>query len=92
MLPEDSQIPFVLVGQFGKYICETNQTTENISSFEMFQEVLNIVIEANKLIPCRVLLVECSDNSKVHQVYEKLGFSYFQNDGEHNQFYYKVRN
>ncbi len=83
---------FVLIGQLGKYIFKNDDNTytrSEITSKEIIDYAFEIIYAASDLIPCRCVLVECSDEEKVRNTYEKYGFKFFQNDGKHNQ-YYKV--
>lgn len=83
-------IHFVLIGQLGKYI-ELSENAELRSSSITSTEILNYAFEiiraSNHLIPCRFVLVECSENEKVQNVYIHYGFRQFQFDGEHYQLY-----
>lgn len=86
-------IHFVLIGQLGKYMVRAEDQSvlaADISSEEILDRALEIVQMASALIPCRCVLVECSDNEKVHKVYTDYGFKFFQFDGEHHQFYRQV--
>lgn len=86
-------IHFVLIGQLGKYIAQT--ATGQVDSAALSgQEILNYAFEiihaSSALIPCRCALVECSEDPKVQKVYKDYGFSDFQYDGEHYQFYKRI--
>lgn len=85
-------IHFVLIGQLGKYIAEENGTMikYSITSREILDCAIQVVQESNRLIPCRCVLVECSENENVQKAYTDYGFSFFQKDAEHYQFYKKV--
>lgn len=86
-------VHFVLIGQLGKYIEHLDgerYKTADISSAEILEHAFRIAREANRIIPCRCALVECSDNEKVHKVYQDYGFKFFQFDGEHYQFYRRI--
>lgn len=91
---KDAQsIHFVLIGQLGKHLEQTETGTilsSNISSKEILDFAFEIIGASSALIPCRCVLVECSSNSKVHEVYKAYGFKFFQNDGEHHQFYKRI--
>lgn len=87
---DSESIHFVLIGQLGKYIAKQEDGTElraDITSTEILDFAFEIVRASSALIPCRCVLVECSDNPKVQQVYKDYHFSAFQFDGEHYQFY-----
>lgn len=86
-------IHFVLIGQLGKYIEKTDDEIFNcadITSKEILDYAFEIIQASSNLIPCRCALVECGDNPKVHKVYTDYGFSEFQFDGEHYQFYKRI--
>lgn len=86
-------VHFVLIGQLGKYIEHLDgerYKTADISSAEILEHAFRIAREANRMIPCRCALVECSDNEKVHKVYQDYGFKFFQFDGDHYQFYRRI--
>lgn len=87
-----SSIHFVLIGQLGKYItAEGNQrSSASISSAEILDYAFEVIRASNELIPCRCVLVECGDSEKVHKVYTEYGFSAFQHDGDHHQFYKRI--
>lgn len=83
-------IPFVLIGQLGKYKAKGTDgkiVSSDISSKEILDFAFEVIQESNNLIPCRCALVECSANPQVQQAYKNYGFSYFQFDGEHHQLY-----
>jgi len=83
---------FVLIGQLGKYVLKNDDgtyTRSKITSKEILDYAFEVIYTSSHLIPCRCVLVECSDEKKVRNTYENYGFKFFQNDGEHNQ-YYKV--
>ena len=61
-----------------------------ITSSEILDYAFEIIRDSSSLIPCRCVLVECSENPKVQKIYTDYGFSYFQFDGEHYQFYKRV--
>ena len=84
---------FVLIGQLGKYIEKNDDDSmqaANISSAEILDYAFEIIRSSSNLIPCRCVLVECSDDPKVQKVYLNYGFSYFQHDDDHHQFYKKL--
>ena len=82
---------FVLIGQLGKYVFDNNGTyiRSEITGKEILDYAFEVIYSSSNLIPCRCVLVECSDEEKVKAAYESYGFKFFQNDGKHNQ-YYKV--
>lgn len=78
----------LLVGQLGKRI---EQIDEKLVHCEITgNEILDYAIETigviDAMIPCKAVLVECSDNQKVCNFYEYYGFIFLQNDGTHNQY------
>lgn len=86
-------IHFVLIGQLGKHIEENDEDLDicaNISSTEILDYAFEIIRASSDLIPCRCALVECSENLKVQKVYTDYGFTPFQYDGEHYQFYKRI--
>lgn len=86
-------VHFVLIGQLGKYMERASGDTvsaASISSREILDCALDVVREASALIPCRCVLVECSENEKVQRVYTEYRFKFFQFDGEHYQFYKQI--
>ena len=85
-------IHFILIGQLGKYISEENGAIVKhpISSKRILDFAMEVVQESNRLIPCRCVLVECSEEETVQKAYTDYGFSFFQKDEEHYQFYKKV--
>lgn len=90
---ESESVHFVLIGQLGKYIerLENGEIrTSDISSREILDDAFEIIRASSALIPCRCVLVECSDNEKVHKVYTDYQFKKFQFDGEHHQFYKQI--
>ena len=83
-------LQFVLIGQLGKYILKNEDDTytrSEISSKEILDYAFEVIYASSDLIPCRCVLVECSDEEKVRRIYENYKFKFFQNDGEHNQYY-----
>lgn len=86
-------IHFVLIGQLGKYIEKINDSTDlcaDITSTQILDYAFEIIHDSSNLIPCRCVLVECSDNPKVQKVYTDYDFLPFQYDGKHYQFYKRV--
>lgn len=86
-------IHFVLIGQLGKYIEKADGNTDScadITSTQILNYAFEIIRDSSSLIPCRCVLVECSDNPKVQKVYTDYGFAPFQYDGEHYQFYKRI--
>ena len=80
---------FVLIGHLGKWVKRQADGTylrSEIKSSSILDYAFDIICSASELIPCRCVLVECSDVMKVRQAYERYGFSFFQNDGTHNQY------
>lgn len=86
-------IHFVLIGQLGKYMEESqggSVSSVDITASEILGYAFEVIEEASGLIPCRCVLVECSEEEKVQRVYQNCGFKKFQYDGEHHQFYKRV--
>lgn len=88
-----SSIHFVLIGQLGKYIARAENgaaISADISAKEILDYAFEVIRASSQLIPCRCALVECSEEEKIHKVYTDYGFSQFQYDGEHYQFYKRI--
>lgn len=86
-------IHFVLIGHLGKHIEKTESGIDNcavITSREILDYAFEIMEAASNLITCRCALVECNDHPKVHKIYTDYGFTYFQHDGDHHQFYKRI--
>lgn len=80
---------FVLIGQLGKWVIKNADDTyqrSSVTSGEILDLAFEVIYSASDLIPCKYVLVECSDNEKVQKAYIDYGFNFFQNDGEHNQY------
>lgn len=89
-LKKSKTINFVLIGQLGKNVKLLPDGTyerSEISSRTILDGTFEIIRSASELIPCKCVLIECSDDEKVRSVYENYGFLFFQNDGDHNQYY-----
>ncbi len=90
---DSGSIHFVLIGQLGKHM-EKNAAEEivcsGITSGEILDYAFEIIRDSSSLIPCRCVLVECSEEPKVQKVYTDYGFSLFQFDGGHYQFYKRI--
>ncbi len=81
---------FVLIGQLGKYILKNEDDTytrSEITSKEILDYAFEVIYASSDLIPCRCVLIECSNEEKVRKTYEDYEFKFFQNDGVHNQYY-----
>lgn len=82
-------LDFVLIGQLGKWVIQDENgkfTRSSVSGKEILDYAFEVIRVASSLIPCKYALVECSDDVKIRTVYENYGFSFFQNDGQHNQY------
>lgn len=81
---------FVLIGQLGKHI-ETlpdgSYKKAAISVVEILNYAFEIIEESNELIPCRCVLIECSSEPKVQQLYKDYGFKFLQQDENLFQYY-----
>ena len=88
---KDSEtVHFVLIGQLGKYMEKAEDgrvTAADISGASILDCAFEIIRASSALIPCRCVLVECSDEPKVQKVYTDYQFKFFQHDGAHHQFY-----
>lgn len=69
---------FVLIGQLGKYI--TNERRSYVSSRLILNTAFKIIRSSSDLIPCRCVMVECKDITKLKTIYEDYGFKFFQKD------------
>lgn len=88
-----SSVHFVLIGHLGKHIESNDHGPDicaQISSAEILDFAFEIAAASSELIPCRCVLVECSENPKVQKVYTDYEFKFFQFDGEHYQFYKRI--
>lgn len=79
---------FVLIGQLGKYIEEKDgeYIKSELSGEEILDKAFEVINEIDRLVPCKTVLIECSDNPKVKKFYEDYGFSFLQVDDGHNQY------
>lgn len=77
----------VLIGQLGKFM--NNNFKADISIDTILEYVFEVIRASSELIPCRAVLVECSEIIHNLQIYENVGFKYLQQDGDFYQ-YYKV--
>ncbi len=86
-------VHFVLIGQLGKYLEKTDNNSvisANITSEEILNYAFEVIYSSSALIPCRCVLVECSEDEKVQKVYRDYGFKFFQQDGKHFQYYKRL--
>lgn len=82
-------LDFVLIGQLGKRIVRNDDGTyqrSSVTSKEILDLAFEVIRAASNLIPCKYVLVECGDEEKVKKAYANYGFSFFQHDGQHNQY------
>ena len=79
---------FVLIGQLGKRIdiVDGKPVGSKVSGNEILDYAFETICLIDEMIPCKAVLVECSDNENVRRIYENYGFKFFQNDGAHNQY------
>lgn len=90
---ETESVHFVLIGQLGKYkkrLEDGSIQSADISGHEILNDAFEIIRASSALIPCRCVLVECSEDVKVQKVYTDYHFKKFQFDGEHYQFYKRI--
>ncbi len=88
-------IPFVLIGQLGKYMEQISKEEvymADISGEDILSYVYEVIGEADSLIPCRCMMVECSDSEKVQNFYIRNGFKFLQQDGRLYQFFKAIHN
>lgn len=86
-------VHFVLIGQLGKYIerkADESIKAADITGTMILDKAMEIIHASSDLIPCRCVLVETTANEKVQKIYTDYGFSHFQYDGEHDQFYKRI--
>lgn len=86
-------IHFVLIGQLGKYIADTESGEgyqADVSAKEILDCAFEVIRASSSYIPCRCALVECSAEPKLHKLYRDYGFIEFQFDGEHYQFICRI--
>ena len=81
-------LDFVLIGQLGKHISDSYKSP--LSGKYILDKAFEVIHAASDLIPCKHVLIECSDEPKVRAVYEDYRFTFFQNDGSHNQYVKKL--
>lgn len=86
---DKKSMPFVLLGQIGKYI--SSDYTSNITLSEILNYAYEVINSIDKMIPCNCILVECSEVVRELQIYENCGFTYFQKDGELYQYYRLIK-
>ena len=87
---DSASLHFVLIGQLGKYMARTADgrlCRTALSSRELLDAAFSVIRASSAYIPCRCVMVECSDNKKVQKAYTDYAFKFFQFDGEHYQFY-----
>lgn len=91
---KDAQaLHFVLIGHLGKYIEENLEgqvTASDITSKEILDYAFETIRASSNLIPCRFVLVECSEHPKVKKVYTDYEFAELQKDGTHYQYYKRI--
>ena len=78
---------FILIGQLGKY--KSNERTAEISINEIMDYILEIVCSIEQYIPCRSLLIECSESVHKKGIYEKCKYPFklLQYDNGFYQYY-----
>lgn len=75
----------VLIGQLGKYISNGNSAELCIS--DILEFAFETIRASNELIPCRAVLIECSETIHNLQIYENEGFKFLQIDNDFYQYY-----
>lgn len=83
--PKKDSTSVVLIGQIGKFIHENYRA--DISLQEILDYAYEIVRASSEFIPCRAILVECSETIYNLHLYEQAGFSFLQQDGDYYQYY-----
>ena len=84
---------FVLLGQLGKYIAETENGTfvsSSLTAKEMLDEAFGIIEQASSLIVDRNIIIECKPIEKIQQIYRDYGFTELQFDGQLHTMYARL--
>ena len=71
---DPEKIRVFLLGQIGKNYLRDNP----IKATDIFEEIYNILLEVQKKIGGRAILLECEDNPPLIKLYEKEGFQILQ--------------
>lgn len=77
---------FVLIGQLGKYM-DTAGKTSDISLDVILNYAFEVIQSSSLLIPCKMALIECSEEIHDKGIYEKCHFKLLQIDGDYYQYY-----
>lgn len=75
----------VLIGQLGKYI--SNGSSAELCISNILEFAFETIRASNELIPCRAVLIECSEAIHNLQIYENEGFKFLQLDNGFYQYY-----
>ena len=86
----------VLIGQLAKHMAldeNGNEVVSELTSKEILDCALQIVMFANEWIVCRAILVETRFEEKLYQIYEKHGFRFLQDNSQRElrQFYLRLK-
>lgn len=83
---------FVLIGQLGKYIEQTdnNIVASELTSQDILNDALNIISKSSDYIVCRNIIIECKPIDKIYQIYQNYGFTELQFDGNLHTLYLKM--
>lgn len=76
---------FVLIGQIEKYISAERHS--DLSLNEILAYAFEVIEAASSLIPCRIALVECSEEIYKRKLYDNCGFVFLQQDRDFYQYY-----
>jgi hypothetical protein len=75
----DSLAHFVLIGHLGKN--QGDKYVSAITADEIFEAAFEVIERSKELITFNCVLVECKNNPKLLDIYDRQGFSYLQDDG-----------
>lgn len=74
---------FVLIGQLGKRIEQSEDGTLNcsqLSAFDLLSDAISIIEQSSDYIICRNIIIECKPIEKIKHIYEDFGFADLQYD------------
>ena len=77
---------FVLIGQLGKYMDDEGGQSE-IRLEEILDYAYEVIRASSKLIPCKLALIECSEEVSRKVIYENCRFKLLQIDRGYYQYY-----
>ncbi len=77
---------FVLIGQLGKYMDDDGVQSE-IQLEDILDYAYEVIKASSKLIPCKLVLIECSEEVSRKGIYENCRFKLLQVDRGYYQYY-----